>query len=178
MKFKIGADKQIYLKELEVGHVSEAYLGWLRDPEINEFLEVRFNPPKSLADLFQFVKNTKEDRLSFLFGIFTRSADEHVGNIKLGPVNEKHKIADIGFLIGDRRHWGKGFAFQAITQVTDFAFSQLGLFKVTAGCYSNNEGSRRALIKAGFKEEGKLIQHWQFGEERVDGYVFGKTSGH
>ncbi|MBY0431841.1 MAG: GNAT family N-acetyltransferase [Rhodospirillales bacterium] len=86
----------------------------------------------------------------------------HVGNIKLGPINRHHRRGDIGLLIGERDQWGRGLAAEAIAAMTAYAFAELGLNKVVAGCYAANEGSRRAFLKAGFAEVARRPRprHW------------------
>ena len=41
--------ENIILRTLRPVEASPAYLGWLSDPSINTYLEVRFNPPRSVA---------------------------------------------------------------------------------------------------------------------------------
>jgi RimJ/RimL family protein N-acetyltransferase len=42
------------------------------------------------------------------------------------------------------------------------------LHKLTAGCYDVNEGSRRAFLKAGWIEEGRLREQYECEGKRVD----------
>ncbi|HEY1157453.1 MAG TPA: GNAT family protein, partial [Arthrobacter sp.] len=100
------------------------------------------------------------DPLNLFAGIFLREGDRHIGNIKLGPINVHHRRADIGLLVGDRACWGKGYASEAIAILSDFAFGRLGLHRLTAGMYAENEGSARAFEKAGYAREGLLRGHW------------------
>ena len=48
MKSKVKYEllgKEFALRFLKANDIDEEYLGWLRDPEVNRFLEVRYNPP-------------------------------------------------------------------------------------------------------------------------------------
>ena len=81
---------------------------------------------------------------------------KHIGNIKLGPINIHHNCAEIGLIIGDKDSWGKGLASRAISIVTQFGFNQLKLAKLSAGCYENNIGSKKAFEKSGYQVEGFL----------------------
>src|SRR5205814_2669717 len=85
--------------------------------------------------------------------------DQHIGNIKLGPIHWIHRYAEIGLLIGEKSCWGQGYASEAIRLVTTYAFERLNLHKVTAGCYATNVGSVRAFEKAGFVREGVRPRH-------------------
>jgi RimJ/RimL family protein N-acetyltransferase len=168
--------KNFLLRTLFRSDATPDYLNWLWDPEINAFLEIRFNLPSSLDELGNFIENVAASSDSLLLGIFKKNDLKHIGNIKLGPINPYHRCADVGFLIGNHSEWGKGYASGAITTLTDYAFDQLDLAKVTAGCYVRNEGSRRALLKAGFQQEGCQTLQWVANGVRQDGLLFGKLN--
>lgn len=163
----------IHLKTLELEDVKHSYLEWFSNKDVMRFLEVRFCPPKSLLDLVKFVSSINNDDNSIMAGIFLNNNKSHIGNIKIGPINKNHATADIGYLIGDRSAWGKGYASQAIQLMVEYAFSDLGLSKLTAGCSQGNEGSRKALLKAGFSQEGFLSSQLIVDGDRRDLYLMG-----
>lgn len=168
--------ESIYLRNLQPSDVTLGYLGWLSDPAINAHLEVRFSPPQSVSDLATFIADGNSSLHTLMLGIFLLKDGRHIGNIKLGPVDWHHKTGDMGFLIGDKEQWGKGYASKAISLLADYAFAYLGLAKLTAGCYVENEGSRRALIKAGFMQEGRRISQWLVADRRQDGILLGRVA--
>lgn len=65
-----------------------------------------------------------------------------------------------GTLIGDRTTWGKGYGSEAMALRTEYAFRQLNLHKLSTGAFVENEPSRRALIKAGYREVGVEREHF------------------
>jgi RimJ/RimL family protein N-acetyltransferase len=152
------------LRLLREEDVSEAYLGWMSDPRVTQYLEARFHL-HTMEDLRRYVACTP------IMGLFNNGT--HVGNIKL-DTNEHHGRGDIGLLIGPE-HWGKGYATWAIKAMTDYAF-YIGLHKVTAGAYAGNVGSIRAFEKAGFEQEGVLRDHWLVDGEYQDGILLGKVN--
>jgi len=166
--------KSIYLRTLNIHDVSNTYLAWMVDPDVNRFLEIRFNKPKNLEELSDFVVRCKQDPNIFLAGIFLATDSRHIGNIKLGPINRHHDSADLGFLIGDKTQWGKGYASEAIALMANFALEEFGLSKITAGAYEANIGSQRALLKAGFVQEGRQRSQWAINNLRQDNILFGK----
>lgn len=168
--------RRVILRTLVASDATAAYLGWLADPEVARFLEVRFNPPRSLPELAVYVEQVHRSPAELLLAICLIDGGAHVGNIKLGPIDRNHRRGDIGFFIGDRSQWGKGLASDAIEHLSDHALTQLGLEKVTAGCYASNEGSLRALTRAGFVQEARLPPHWTCDGRREDGFLFGKLA--
>ena len=134
-------------------HVTDSYVSWLNDPEINRYLESRF-VTHTVESTKAFSASVLASPSSLFLGIKSHQLDRHVGNIKLGPVDPHHATADIGILIGDKAAWGKGIATSAIEAISAIAANHLGLRKLTAGCYASNVGSQRAFEKAGFQVEG------------------------
>jgi len=110
-----------------------------------------------------------------LLGMFLREAGTHIGNIKLGTIDNHHCTSELGFVIGESPAWGLGFATEAISCISQWAFSELHLPKLTAGCYEQNIGSKRALEKSGFVQEAVLKkQVVDFSGNRQDIFTFAR----
>lgn len=146
-------DGRIRLFPLTPEGVTDVYVGWLADPEINRFLESRFSE-QDRASVEAFVAGVNASPKDVVFGIHDIELNRHVGNIKLGPIDRNHGAGEIGIMIGDRAAWGRGVGAGAIAILVDIAREELGLRKLTAGCYASNIGSQRAFEKAGFSVEG------------------------
>lgn len=167
--------KNIYLRPVRKSDVGEVYLGWLNDPEVNRYLESRF-VRHTLKSLEEFVVQMSRLKGNIFFAICLNDDDRHIGNIKIGPVDVHHQFAHVGIVIGAKELWGRGLATEAIVLATDYAFKELGLHKLLAGCYATNMGSARAFMKAGYKREGTYDSHWLCEGKYVDGWVFTKIN--
>lgn len=55
---------------------------------------------------------------------------------------------------------GRGIATAAARAVLAHAFGQLGLHKITTGCFAENKASRRVLERVGFRLVGTEEQHY------------------
>ncbi len=154
MNDKLITSKSLYLRPIDITDATDLYLNWLNDPEINQYLESRF-VSWTLEMLSSYIKELSGNKNEMLFAICLAEDNQHIGNIKLGPINWQHLYADIGIIIGDKGQWGKGKAAEAIEAVCRFGF-QLGLNKITAGCYGDNIGSFKAFTRVGFEEEGRV----------------------
>jgi len=160
-----GAGVELFL--LEPGQVTDAYVRWLNDGQVNRYLESRF----AVADLDstrQFVATALASAVTLFLGIRSLLLDRHVGNIKLGPVDRHHGLGEIGIMVGDRAAWGRGIATEAIGLMANIACEELGLRKLTAGCYASNVGSVRAFCKAGFAVEGCRKAHFMLDGRTED----------
>jgi RimJ/RimL family protein N-acetyltransferase len=164
---------RLVLRTLMIADATERYLGWMRDPETTRFLESRLID-HDLGSLRDYIAMCNDSPASMLLGICLADGT-HIGNIKLGPIDPYHQHAAFGLLIGERDMWGKGYATEAIAALTAYAFGELGLEKLYAGCYASNVGSARAFLKAGWIEEGRNRSHWRSNSGREDNVQLGIT---
>jgi len=93
---------------------------------------------------------------NYLLGIFLNENNNHIGNIKVGPVDFDQSNAFVGLIIGEKQLWGKGYATEAIELATNFAFKELQLSKLFAMLCDDNQGSYKAFSKAGYAEIKRL----------------------
>jgi len=170
-RFLAGA--RVYLREVRPLDVNEAYYRWMNEFEVTRFLESRFYP-NSMESLHEYVTSKLGDRDNVFLPIVVNDTHQHIGNIKLGPINWIHGFGDIGLMIGEKSCWGQGYATEAIQLVVAYAFERLNLHKVTAGCYATNVGSLRAFEKAGFAREGLRPKQYFSDGHYVDQILLGK----
>lgn len=166
--------ERIYLRRLTEDDASEAYVHWMNDPEINQYLESRFYT-HTIESTKAFIRSVTNDN-NYQFGIFIKETNKHIGNIKIGSINNYHRFADIGFLIGEKDYWGKGIATEAIGLATDFSFNTLKLHKLWGGLYSPNIGSLRAFQKNGYEQEGVRKSFCLLNGVYYDDIMFGKVN--
>jgi RimJ/RimL family protein N-acetyltransferase len=164
---------RLLLRCLDLSDVTDRYLRWLGTPATTRYLEVRFKK-HTHRDIEQFIVDANTSDHVLLLGIFLRHhcyADDHLGNIRLGPISWIHRRSEISLIIGEQTHWGKGYATEVIRRVTDFAHSELKLIKLVARIYAGNIPSRRAFLRAGYVEEARLSKHFTTEQGREDALV-------
>lgn len=166
---------KLFLKELNFKiDITAKYRDWLNDKKVNRYTEQRYKK-HSISDVRNFVKEKSKSKNEFLYGIFIirKNLKEHIGNIKLGPINFRHKNAEISYFIGERDLWGKGFATMAIKEVIKKARKKR-IKKLRAGFYENNIASKKVLIKNGFKVEGQFKSEAIYKGKRISIFWLGK----
>ncbi len=167
--------KRIRLRPLVAADVGPEYVGWLNDPEINRFLESRHRKSSQRSVRAFIAKMTASDS-DYLFAICLRRGDRHIGNIRLGPIRSEHRLAELSLYIGEREAWGKGYGGETVALVTRHAFEDLGLNKAMGRMYAANKASIRAFFRAGYREEGRLREHYLFDGKPMDVVVMGCTA--
>lgn len=82
--------------------------------------------------------------------------------------------AEIGYWLA-KPFWGQGIMTKAVELVSDFAFKELGLVRITANVFLFNQGSSRVLEKAGFQLECILRKHYKKDDKIFDGKLYAKV---
>lgn len=162
--------ERVVLRPVRPEDVTDQYVAWMSDPEVNRFMETRFKT-HGREDIAAFVESQRADANVRFFAITLKEDGRHVGNIKLA-VRSGHATGEISLFIGDKAQWGRGLGSEAIALVRDYGLKVLGLAKLTAGCYAPNFGSAKAFEKAGFKREAVLKAEHLCDGKRVDGYRY------
>ena len=164
--------RAVTLRPVTESDVTDAYVAWLNDPQVNQYLETRF-VTHTLDDVRRYVRDQLLATDAMFLAIIRRSDGRHIGNLRIGAIDRHHRTATLALVIGERSAWGQGLGSDAIAAATDHALTALGLDKLTARVYATNLGSIRAFEKAGWHREG--LQRGQFitAAGRVDGVWFG-----
>ena len=161
----LKVSSEISLQILTENLVTQSYVSWLNEYEIMALTEqVGLN--HTMESTKNYVHSCYHNSLIYFFGIFFN--DRHIGNIKLGPINEKHSTAEISYVIGCREYWGQGIASKVINAILLFGFTELGLHKISASAYENNIGSIKALLKNKMKIEGTFKENLLYENKRID----------
>ena len=145
--------EKISLRKVTLQDCTDTYVSWLRDADVTRYLETRWHD-QGAATVTAFVSHMANSTDSHLLAIIENYTSQHIGNIKIGPINSHHMSADISYFIGNKSYWGNGFATEAIKGAVKYAFSKLGLYSLRAGVYGKNVASLKALEKNGFKVRG------------------------
>ncbi len=159
--------EQVFLRELTHADVNENYLNWFKNNEVTSFLEVDGNSltNKMVTDYIDLGTKTGD---YYMYAICLEEGNKHIGNLKVGPINKKHKIADLVCVIGDRNYWGKGIATIAITLGNNLAFEKFDIRKLHGQIYADNIGSIKAYCKAGWIIEGIIRDRYLVKDKGMD----------
>ena len=164
--------EKLFLRPLAEADLNEKYAGWLNDPEVTRYLETG-HFPSTVDDLRSYQQRFRGTTTDVIFGIIDKGTGAHLGNVTLNRINWIHRTADTGLLIGERRFWGKGYAFEAWNLILNYAFHRLGLRKIRAGACAPHAASLSVLERLGFAVEGTLRRQMLVDDEFVDVVLLG-----
>ncbi|MDG4717679.1 MULTISPECIES: GNAT family N-acetyltransferase [Thalassospira] len=151
-KFSVCPD--IKLDIFRENYLSENYVSWLNDSEVNRFLECRHSV-NDITSCKNYIAENYFSDSSVLF-VIVEGEKNAIGTVRISNINEYYKTADIGYLIGNPLFWGNGIATKCVRKVCCIGFEDLFLRKITAGYYASNIASCRLLNRLGFSQEATL----------------------
>ena len=166
----------IILKKLDLKKdITHKYKKWMNDKEVHKYSAQKLKS-HTLNSIRKYVKLINNSKKEFLFGIFVKKKFklEHIGNIKIGPINYFYKTAYISYFIGEKELWKKGLGAKAIKEIITIA-KKKRIKKLKAGFVAINPASKRVLEKNGFKKEGVLKLEEEHNKKRYDAYIYGKV---
>ncbi len=167
--------EQIILKNISEFDVTQNYINWLLDPHINCYLDLRWEQHtiRSVKEYISFLNKSENNEI---FGLFSKSNNEHIGNLKIGLISHINLTAEIGLLIGEKSYWNRNIATEAIFLATNYAFNVLKLNKLHAFVYEYNIGSLKIFMKNGYKVVGTYKKHVRFENSFIDLILVEKLS--
>ncbi|PWW28876.1 ribosomal-protein-alanine N-acetyltransferase [Cytobacillus oceanisediminis] len=118
-----------------------------------------------------FFANSYKEKRGIRWGIEIKGNQGIIGTIGFNAWSPKHKRAEIGYEIHPEQ-WRKGYTLEAVSKVIQFGFDGLGLTRIGAVVFINNEASNNLLTKVGFQKEGVLREYMYQNGEVYDTYVY------
>jgi [ribosomal protein S5]-alanine N-acetyltransferase len=146
---------RVYLRPLEREDLNALYLSWLNDPEVTRYMETG-TFPITAPDLEKFYDEVTGSRNQVILAVADKKSGQHVGNVKLGPIQWIHRCATFGIMIGDKKFWGRGVGLEATRLMVEYGFDRLNLRRIDLGVFAEHEAAVRCYEKSGFKLEGRM----------------------
>jgi len=142
---------QPFSKEL----ISNKYLDWLNDKDINKFID-KANDNTSLDELNFFVESMIESDFDYFFAIIHKKKKCHIGNVRLGAIDTHFKKSNFGILIGDKRFHGYGVATEVLELIKHFSFNYLKLDKIHFPVVKEHTAAMKLYAKTKFTCLGEM----------------------
>jgi len=152
----------------------DAFTAMRNDPQVARYQAWETYSRKQ-ARIFLVVLATRNpgDPGWFQFALEDKETGSFVGDCGLRIMESDHRLAQIGYTVATL-HWNKGYASEAITALTDYAFAAFPLHRITASVDPRNAASCRVLEKAGFVKEAHFRQSEWFKGAWADDVIYAK----
>ena len=119
------------------------------DPDVTRFIAVGGLTERQIRARLESEIETQRRYGIQYWPIFDLASGEHIGCCGLRPHGEDPGIPEFGVHISSR-HWRQGYAFEAASRATDYAFRVVGAKSLFAGHNPANIASRGLLTRLGF----------------------------
>ncbi len=124
-------------------------LEWMHDDAINCHFRYPFQR-MTLAKVEEFIAGSFDEENQH-FAIVD-DADEYMGTISLKAISQKDKSAEYA-IVTRKKAQGTGCAMQSTKELLQYAFEELGLYRIYLNVLENNQRARRFYEKCGFMRE-------------------------
>jgi RimJ/RimL family protein N-acetyltransferase len=135
----------------DVEHDAEALAAAWADPEVARWTAVPED--RSVAAARRWIAGEPDRRARRLALDFVIGGHEVLGEVGLARFDDAGR-AEIGFWLAPAAR-GRGLATAAVTEVTRWALTDLGLTRVWARTAPDNERAAHVLVRAGFVARGE-----------------------
>ncbi len=146
--------ENIYLRVLTDKDIHGNYAKWFNDSEITKYnSHGRF--PMTVEKLKEFVTISYLSETALVLAIDFIKTGEHIGNISLQNINWVDRNAEIAFILGEKKYWGKGVMLEAGKLLIKHGIEILNLHRIYCGTSSENIGMQKLAEKLGMVHEGE-----------------------
>jgi len=145
---------RLLLRRFMLGDANEIFREWASYENVMKYLP---NPKHgSVGETKTFlmdILSRYEKSDTYCWGIQLKDEGILIGLIGAEIVNERAKVADVGYCLGER-FWGRGYASEALCAVRDYMIYDVKINRFEAVHSVNNPASGKVLQKAGMIREG------------------------
>lgn len=155
---KILETDRLILRRFKISDAEDMFKNWVNDSEVTEFLS--WEPHGSIEVTNEILKSWVNDYLNlncYNWGIELKDIKEVIGSIGAVSSDEPNYSCEIGYCLS-KKYWGKGIMTEALKEVINYLFTEIGMNRIIAKHDTNNLASGKVMAKSGMIFEGTLRQ--------------------
>lgn len=160
---------RLLLRPFTFEDIRNEYVSIIRDSDVQKYLGGSIVILKNDKYISCWLRNINgrllRSRTVFTWCIENKKEHKVIGRIDLGGFTKK-SMASVAYHFS-KDYWNKGFATEAVKEVTRFGINDLLLHRIEATVLPENIGSIRVLSKNGYVKEG-LLKKYYYGNEFHD----------
>jgi len=173
MTFPLLKTSRLLLTEVMPNH-APALFEIFSNPEVIKYYGMDPMYEQAQADkIIQHFRSNFETKKGIRWAIMMKDRNQFVGTIGLNNLALGMKRAEVGFEIHPD-FWRSGITSEALQEVLNYSFTELGLHRIGAVTFLANDASIGLLKKNGFIEEGKLRSYLFQNAHSHDALMFSR----
>ncbi|MEC0255865.1 GNAT family N-acetyltransferase [Paenibacillus lautus] len=156
--FPILETKRLKLREIQHQDAGAIYSCFSNDEVTRYYGQDTLTTPEQAIHMVELFATNYAEKRGIRWGIERKDTQGLIGTIGYNVWSPRHKRAEIGYEIHPE-FWGQGYAIEAASAVIAYGFQVLGLTRIGAVVFLENQASHALLTKLGFEAEGILRQY-------------------
>lgn len=162
---------RVYLRTVEPSDATKLML-WENDTHNWKVSDTEV--PFSLHEIQTYIENQQNIRSTgqLRLIICLNSNDVAIGAIDLFDANFKHGRAGVGILIGEESEKSKGYAFESLELLKEYASKILNFHSLFCSIHSDNLKSVSLFEKANFERIGERKEWFLINGNRIDEILY------
>lgn len=168
----ITESKRLILRKFQKSDL-DTLLKYRTDPLVAKYQSWGIDLTRDQAQ--QFIEHmskidlyTETDWIQIAFEL--KEDSTHIGDCGIKRFDDGRQM-EIGVGI-DRDYWEQGFAFEGLSAIFSFIFSNLNVHRIIAISDTRNDASIRLLTKLGMRKEGHTVESYKEDDKWTDEYLF------
>ncbi|MFH1454214.1 MAG: GNAT family protein [Armatimonadota bacterium] len=162
--------EKVRLWTLEREDLLKFYI-WVNDPNV-VYMAGLHPLPKSFQEVQMWYDSIMRSPNQRIFAIKTQE-NEHIGSIELVDIDLRCRKCEMGIFIGDPDYLDKGYGYDAVKVMLNFAFKQLNMNRVAVRVIDYNTKAMEFFKGLGFKSEGVMCQDYFANGAYYNVHIFG-----
>jgi RimJ/RimL family protein N-acetyltransferase len=165
----------VELRPLEPSE-AEVVWRWHRDPEVMRWMDDGY--AQSLTSVRKRLEERPRNAYGeVLYGIEVLAQAALIGLVRLRDAEPETGCAELDIYIGEKEHWGRGYATDAMRAMCRYGFEKMRLHKISLTVVTENHAAHRVYRKVGFTDEGRLRQVFRRDGRWYDMFTMGLLEG-
>lgn len=173
--FPVLETERLKLREIIKVDAADIFACFSNDNVTRYYGEETLQRIEQAEKFVEFFSKSYESKRGIRWGIEVKGIQGIIGTIGFNAWSPKHKRAEIGYEIHPD-HWRKGYTSEALVKVLSYGFNGMGLTRIGAVVFIENDASNNLLAKIGFQKEGVLRDYIHQNGTAHDTYVYSLLS--
>ncbi|MGE7908176.1 GNAT family N-acetyltransferase [Lysinibacillus xylanilyticus] len=163
--------ERLILREL-TQEDAESVFNCFSNEEVTRYYGLEpFKEIQQAENLVILFSNNFAGKRGVRWGIERKESKGIIGTIGFNLWSPNHRRAEIGYEIHPD-YWRNGYTQEAVTEIVSYGFEHMGLTRIGAVVFTENEASNKLLTKIGFQQEGILRDYMYQNGQAHDTFVY------
>jgi len=164
--------KRLFLRGLCKQDINDGYFHWFNDQKVCEYNSHGLFP-NTKGKMEKYLNALEDTNDKLVWAIVEKESNKHIGNISLLEINWINRNAEFAIIVGEKKYWGQGYAYEAAKVLLEHSFAKLNLKRIYCGTAATNEGMQKLAVKLSMKKEGTRRKHLYLNGRYIDLVEYG-----